>query len=95
MWCHSAHYLISNAPICSFSVGVGSGFIALFFVVGIVVCNVHTVHNDLTQVLNEASALLFFPVAFSRREGHLDARGRMEAGEEEGARVQFICKARY
>lgn len=30
MWCHSAHYLISNAPICSFSVGVGSGFIALF-----------------------------------------------------------------
>lgn len=58
-------------------------------------CNAHTAHNHKTQVLNEASALVFFsPVAFSRGEGHLDARGKIEAGEEEG-RVQFICKVRY
>lgn len=90
----SAHYLTPSTHVCLRGL-VGRFHFAPFFVVAVIVCNANTVHNHKTQVLNEASALLFFfPVAFSRGEGHLDARGKIEAREEEG-RVQFICKARY
>lgn len=65
----------------SFATSLYSSYMFLL----LLLCHVHTAQNDLTKVLNEASALLFFPVAFSRGGGHLDARGRIEAGEEEGA----------
>lgn len=38
--------------------------------------------------------LPYFSVARSGGEGHLDARGGKEAGEEGRAPTQFVCKAR-
>lgn len=64
-YCHIKHYLPFNAPHCSIThLYWRSQWIYCFF---FLLCNVYTVCNDRTQVLNEASALLFCSSQWRRR----------------------------
>lgn len=59
-------------------------FFAPFMLFGVIVCNAHIAHNHKTQVLNEASALVFFsPCSFQQRRGSFRCK-RQERGRGGG-----------